>query len=374
MGTYRYKAFKDNRLLAGQISAIDLGDAVNIVKSISNQVVYVNKVHVSWGPSQSRVGEWFRELGMLMRQGIKIEDALEIIQTIQDEYMVSKNVLLMLWSGFDFITAMERNKFFFGEESILMAKCLYRCMKIEEICEFLYDYHSRGCSRQNKLRNLLLQPTIVLVFTVLIMGLIVTLLSEPMKSMANNNYEELPILIKLVDALDATNSIILVCIILITLYCLKYLILRLPWFKRYYLDRDLSVALKCMGQTLSNGVNIVDSIHAAQYSVKSKVCRNLMLQIKEQLFAGNHFYLSAEKAGLPSAYSRILKLHELTGNIASGCTSCAEVALGNLNKNFDAFSRLLGPSITLLTTTLVIVFINITLLPLYTFINNLNIS
>lgn len=370
MYTYKYKVILHNMPLVGYINACDFVVAKRLVKSISSKIIYLYRCWVvPLKTSRSRMVEWFGSISLLMKQGIKVEEALEVMGK-DNKYRLSFAILELLKSGLNFSQAIETHGFFFGKDSVSFANSVAGFMKIEGLCDFLHCYNLKVDNQSTSVRRASLPPFITMVAALSVMFSLIMVTKDPMQSIIKDLNIPSPWILDVFDGLHSQICALILLGVCLCIFLVKNNLHHLPIFSAYYQNRDIFISFYCIGNSLRNGVQVLDSIALALMSVKTDKVRNILYQLRKDLLKGELVNQSLCRNGIQDKYTSILRIYELSGELGEGFLRGSEVAERCMGEYFRLLSAVIGPIVTLLTVVCILGFLGEIILPIYSSFSN----
>lgn len=364
MTFYRYKIIMDNSIFIGTIHSANAIEAINVVKNISKDLIYISKI---WLPIRLRrrnhIMEWFNELNLLLREGVKVEDALTILA---EKHVFSKSMLKLIHCGFSFSNAFAKHSFFFDKASVNMINTLVDCLTIEEAVSFIYNYHKYLQKRSNEFVGVLIMPLMTLIISLLTLVGLVYFIKEPVQNAMLSASIPPPDFFNLIDSMNYFDLLKIPILLLPLIYVIFKNREHIPVLGRYYKEVDFFISFYSIGSVMKNGMHVLNAISLVGSMTITSYMKNILNKIHTDLLQGKTLNSSLLDIKIKSTYINVIKIHELAGNLADGFLKSSNIANAYLDNYFNYLSIITGPLITMLTTTFVILFLQSVLFPIYT--------
>jgi type II secretory pathway component PulF len=364
---YKYKIIAHKSCTTGYLSAINKTDAITLVKQTFGKVIYVRKCYFYWPTATDKLIEWFTTLSLLMKEGIKIENALQIMSDYK-HHKFSIGLLEFIKSGKSFYEAISHYQFFFDQQSILMSKSLLKILSIENTCEFIANYKTKIHEKYGKIQKSLIQPLITFGIALIACAVITMLLKNPIEDIFNELNAPLPYILVFINNLTKLKLIIFISILLSTVCLVIKYFDKLPFIKDCFIERDIFIAFYFIGNSLKNGLSIIDAIELALPAVKS--ISNALNKMKIEIMRGSAVFKSIQNSSIDLMYINIIRVHEVSGNLSQGFISASESANRSFYGRLLIIEKATGPIVTIMTTILILALLNTLIFPMYSCILN----
>ena len=366
---YKYKVLKDNSIVEGYINASCIKDAVETTKHMSLKQVSVRRSFYSFHRAKSdQIAEWFLTLSTLLKEGIKIESCLEIMKQ-NPRYPFSSCIFDLIKSGFSFAAAIKRHSFFFGPVCIKTIDSISEFMGIEEICFFLYNYHSILNSKIANAKRIITQPMITFTISTVILLFAIAFLKNNTEQLFLELGVRKPLLFKVIDMLTSLNLVMLASIISILFLNLKFFLVKIPFIRSYYENLDIFISFYCISKALSSGIKIINAIDIALEATQTKNIFMKLKGVKNSILNGKSLYTSFKRQNFNVEFCEMMRVGEKTGQLQGSFMSISSLAENKLSKQFELISNTLPYLFLLFTAFLVISFFFSIFVPIYSSVN-----
>lgn len=369
MYKYKYKVLSNNSWISGYISANNKIEAIQTVRRMFEKVIYVQRCWFGWFTSPEIVIDWFNTLSLLMKEGIKIEDALQIMSGYKS-HEFSKNLLDLIRSGKSFQDCIGLYQFFFDQQSIMMVRSLSKILSIESTCDFVAEYKKKTYEKYASIKKSLSQPCITLGMILLICLGLILFLKEPIESVLTDMNAPIPAAIRFINSLNLTKIILYSSAIVAILALLLKKFKDLPLIRECFIDRDLFIAFYFIGYSLKNGLSIIEAIEVSIPAMTTRSTINILNNIKNEIIQGSSVFHTIQNTKISKVYINIIRINEISGNIAHGFISASEAADKSFTKRLSYFEKSVGPMVAIVTSGLVLIFLNSFIFPIYSCITS----
>jgi len=340
-----------------------------MVRSRFDRVVYVRRCWLPTVNSQSAVINWFSTLSLLMRGGIKIEEALHVMSSYKG-YEFTNSLLQLVKSGQPFHEALSSFEFFFDHQSILMVKALLRYLPIEGTCDFIAGYKTKIHEKHKLMTQSLIQPCITLSLTIIVCTALLLFLSPTIEFVFLDMKIQMPLVLRIIHNLNVVRVAFLGVVLAATSCALHRNYRNLPFVRNVLTDRDIFVALYFMGHGLKNGLKIIEAIDTSIPVLSSNYVIGLMKQLKADVLQGSSVSSSLKSSKANDVYINIVRANELVGSLAQGFISASEAADHSFQSRLGIITKLASPLTTIITGLLILGFLHSFIFPMYTCISS----
>jgi len=240
-----------------------------------------------------------------------------------------------LQSGLSISGAFSKHPDVFSEFYINMVKSGEETGKLTQTFAHLADYLDRQYSLTSKTRNALIYPAFVIVTFFVVMGLMFTVVIPKISAIILSTGQEVPMYTKIVIALSDFfvhyGFIVIIAVVLFGIFIwrmsttekgqiyLDEVKLKVPavgnLFKKLYLSR-ISDNMDTM---LTSGISIVRSLDLTAEVVGSRIYKDIIKKVVEDVKAGSSLSAAFEKypEQMPGILVQMVKVGEETGSLGT---------------------------------------------------------
>jgi len=140
----------------------------------------------------------------------------------------------------------------------------------------------------------------------------------------------------------------------------------LPGIKHIFMQIYLVQSLRVMSLSLTNGVNIIDTLKASREVVQNDLVRSFYAGVEEQVQQGNGVAIGFENSVLiPSLAQQMIATGEESGNLPKVMSRLADFYERELKKRLKAFSSMAEPIMIMVMGLIVGVIVSSLILPIF---------
>ena len=399
---YRYKALtRSGASLSGEMEAVNrtmvlqdlhqLGHfpiEVKEIKASSSGPAHARASFFSGLPSGGQITHFTRELGMLLKAGLPLDQALEFLEKDAGSKALGRligRVGAEISSGKSFCEALERQ----GEAFPLIYSRMVRVAEASGTLETVLERIATGREKSQKLKSMalseVLYPSLLIVMAIAAVTVMLTVVVPRFKDMIGNAGTQIPDQARFVigasDWLLANWEYLLggiASIILVLALCwpklrghVENVILRLPLIGSI-LKLNLTVRFcRTLGMLIENGVDLPSAMKLVGDVIGNKSAATALNSAYDALRKGRSFLDPLSQSALfPPVLINMLRVGEETGSLSSSLLHMAEVFEEKLERTVERTFTILEPAIILIVSG-IIAFIIVSILSAVISINDL---
>lgn len=253
---------------------------------------------------------------------------------------------------------------------------------MHEVLAELLQMEEKADELSSTVRSALAYPALLSVFSVAVIVFVLVVVFPKFSEMFAKIHDQLPMTtIALLHASDFLRNYWMQMIAGLTAAALLFLRWKkspagkdtldrykvtLPGFKEIFMQIYLVQSLRVMSLSLSNGVNIIDTLHASRDVVDNNVVRQLFAAVEEQVQQGNGVAVGFEKSILIPPLARgMIATGEESGNMPRVMSRLADFYERELKKKLKAFSSMAEPIMIMVMGLIVGVIVSSLILPIF---------
>jgi general secretion pathway protein F len=399
---YRYKALsRTGASLSGEMEAISRATVLEDLHQLGHFPIEVTELdHASGGggrvassffsglPSARQITLFTRELGMLLKAGLPLDQALGFLERDAGSKALARLVGRIgdeVSGGKSLCEALELQ----GEAFPPIYSRMVRVAEASGTLETVLERIAHGREKAQKLRSMalseVLYPCLLIVMAVSAVTIMLTFVVPRFKDMISNAGTEIPEQARFVigasDWLLANWEYLLASIAGVVIAAavawpkirgdVQTLLMRLPLIGGI-LQLNLTIRFcRTLGMLLDNGVDLPAAMKLVGDVIGNKAAASAVEQSYDALRKGRSFLEPLSQSGLfPSVLVNMLRVGEETGSLSSSLLHMAEVFEEKLERTVERTFTIFEPLIILLVSG-VIAFIIVSILSAVISINDL---
>lgn len=315
MELYKYVAFRQNFKKQGYVFAENKINAFQLLKRNEFTPIMIRRVYF-FSFNRVFVIKWFDSLSKLIKSGFNIEDSLLIISQEKEIVDIYVNIIDSLKLGKTFAEILIENERFFGVESTLIASYLCNHTSVDDLCQFLYEYHLFILNVSDNIKKSLYMPIFSFIlclgtfcFILLLFLSNFDLINEIMKD--KNSY--------MLIILGFIKNMGLVKFLLIffgaLLVCFNYFILQGSFFREYQLNREYCLICYAVYRYLSYGLHLIHCLDVVKKVTKNQDVIKEIEILGCNLNKGNSLFKSFSNLSYLIKYTHVTNVYESCGKV-----------------------------------------------------------
>ncbi|MEN8177434.1 MAG: type II secretion system F family protein [Pseudomonadota bacterium] len=149
-------------------------------------------------------------------------------------------------------------------------------------------------------------------------------------------------------------------------YRLDWAKLHLPLLRNIFIQLYLLQALRVLSLSLSNGVGIMDTLHACKDVVPNRLFQDFIGRVEQRVEAGEGIAVGFKEAGfIPPIVEQMISTGEETGNLAKVMARLSDFYERELSNRLKTLSKLAEPVMLLVMGVVVGVLVSSLILPIF---------
>lgn len=396
--TYRYEAYdRQGKLVKGNVKAPNELAAERLVVAKG-----YNPIQVQIAPSMFSLEEalptfftvkprdvivFSRQLAILLRSGISLLPAMEILQgqvaTSRAFKKILESIILDIRGGVSFSQALSKHPKAFNEIYYRTISVGEQSGDLQSVLQRMADYLEQQTMMAKKIGKALVYPTIVIGVGFVVTIILITVVMPNLLDMFITMNVELPLPTRILIGLTefVTGNILYLVIVGATLVATILWMLKQPTGRRI-LDR-MRLNLPLIGTTtlmselgrfsrtvsvlISSGMNLQEIMEMAPYSTNNSVFRNALNELRDKLYLGEGLAAPMSRIDLfPPLLIQMVAVGEESNTLDFTLGVVADFCESTADEKAATIVGLIGPLATV-SIALLVGFIAISvLMPMYT--------
>lgn len=281
------------------------------------------------------ITEFLRQLSILLKSGIDIKSAIEILHKQEKDIKLKESLLYIannLDSGFTLGKSFELTNRF-PNLIISVVEAGESSSKLPESLEILAEYYDNERKNRDNIRNAMYYPLILLFVTgIIVIGIVTFVLPKYASLFESYENLDLPLVTRiLIDSVKFFKQyfFILPIIILITLILLEFIrkneklniymskkVLNLPIVGNYIVNLETQRFSGIFSLLIKSGVDLIETIEIASNTFSNKYLKTRVSKSKEDILKGMHLSDALENIEeLPYIFLSLIKVGESTSKL-----------------------------------------------------------
>jgi type IV pilus assembly protein PilC len=404
MPTFKYTAqTKDGKLINSTIDAVNLNVAIDTLTASKLKILEIKPLKFNpsaWfagfaKASQDNIVMMTRRLGIMLRSGLPIARALQVLYEQENDKKLKPTLMTVLHDirvGATLSWAMAKHQGVFSSLYISMIKIGETTGDMATMLERLADFLERDLKVKKQAQSALTYPAFILGFCILVVGVIfVYILPQMLEVFVGIGGGNLPLLTKIMIFIVNTvrNPYVQLSTVLGTIYYTIYFrdYIKTPEgkfkFDRFLLkipmvglvNKKLIIGNFCraMGILLATGIPLLKGLEVLMEFMENEYFKQLVcIPLYEGVKEGKGISATISELGFfPSMAANMINVGESTGELATMLTRISAFYDQELVYTLEAFLNLLEPVMISFMGLIVCFVLLAVFLPLYQIIMNM---
>jgi type IV pilus assembly protein PilC len=368
---FKYTAIdKVGNQVSGVLSASSAGVARLEVSSLGLQPVAVEQKKTLLDLEITRrkvkpalVMAFSRQLGVFIRSGIPIIDALEIIENDTSDKLFKKTLAEMseaLQSGETFARAARAHPEAFPLYFVGMLESAELAGNLDAVLIQLAEYMERDQEARNKVTSALIYPMVVLVMAIIVVIVLATVVLPKFKSFFSQLNAKLPLVTRML--LAVTNFVSARYPILLAAFAalvigviatwrskrgrawIDSVVLRIPVLGDLIIHILVERICRILASMSETGVPLPDAMTVTSESVSNDVFKKGLEHVRTEMIEGRGLAEPVESSGIfPLAARQMIRVGEVTGTLEDQLQVAADYYQRELDFKLKKFTSLFEP-------------------------------
>lgn len=401
MASYRYKAVSANgRISVGELAAATQREAVAQLQALGHIPIQVVDATGSWlqrlltrdlverrSPSRRALGALIRQLGILLRAGLPLDRALEILADVAErkaESETPRRLLGRIRGGGALADAMAEEPLF-PEFCVSMVRAGELSGSLEAVLDRLADFVERSEIAKAKIKSALLYPVIVMIASFVSLAVLFGFVVPRFRPFFEDVHAPLPFVTRAVLEIgDLFQSywwlppLLFIGLVVCLLRLVRSphgrrrwdaVMLKLPIFGALVVKVAVAHFSRILGTLLKNGVPLPDALKIAGGTLRNRILVEAVAGVTARVKEGKGLAEPLAQAGvIPALALRLIRVGEEAARLDDMLIEVATVYDWETEQSIDRMLSLLGPVLTVglgLVVAVVIGSIMMTVLSVY---------
>ncbi|WP_245280010.1 type II secretion system F family protein [Hyphomicrobium sp. 99] len=382
MTVYRYSAVtRSGGKLTGEMDAVSPASVVEYLHKLGHLAVDVSESnragqgkgtigHISGKPSDSQITLFTRELAMLLKAGLPLDQSLgflEIDARSKKLKLLIGNIAGLIRSGKSFHEALEAQGKAFPPIYVSMVRVAEASGTLEPVLDRIAQWREKAQKLRGKALSQVLYPSILIVVAIAAVTIMLLFVVPRFKQMIVQGGTTIPeqarIVIGASDWLLANGHYLLIGLSLAVLAVvfawqrglgrqkIETSLLRVPLIGTI-LQLNLTIRFcRALGILLENGVALPVAMKLVREVIGSKFAAGVLDETYDALRKGKSFLEPLSRSGLfPPVVVNMLRVGEETGNLTASLSHMADMFEEKLETSVQRTFTILEPVIILLVS------------------------
>jgi general secretion pathway protein F len=401
MTTYRYKAVSaGGRITEGELVAATQREVVAQLQALGHVPIQVADTAGSWlhailtreffgrhSPPRRALAALIRQLGILLRAGLPLDRALEILSDVAERKTESdtpRRLLSKIRSGIALSDAMAEEPLF-PDFCVSMVRAGELSGSLEAVLDRLADFVERSEIAKAKIKSALLYPVVVMIASVFSLGILFGFVVPRFRPFFDDVHAPLPFVTRVVlEAGDLFQNywwlppLVLAGPIIYLVRMVRdpqrrhrwdAVMLNLPLFGALTVKIAIAHFSRILGTLLKNGVPLPNALKIAGGTLRNRVLVEAIAGVTARVKEGKGLAEPLAQAGIiPALALRLIRVGEEAARLDDMLIEVATVYDWETAHSIDRMLSMLGPALTVglgVVVALVIGSIMMTVLSVY---------
>lgn len=314
-----------------------------------------------------QVALFARQFSMLLRAGVSVSGALDILRDQLDQKATRKVVEMTyqeVLKGLSLSEAMRTTKRL-PDLFVNMVAAGEAGGFLDDVMERMANYYEKDNKTIEKVRNAMVYPCVVLVVTIVVVYILITQVVPQFESMFNGLGVELPwttrMLIAVSDFFNKWWWVILIGLIIVVAGIGKYIstprgkfkkdtiLMSIPILKNIILKSIVARFTRTLSIMIKTGVPMLKSIEFSSKVVNNKVVERGLMKVADEVAAGKSLSTPIQNMKLfPRMVVSLIRTGEETGALDEMMDKCADFYDDEVANLSERLTTLLEPLIIII--------------------------
>jgi type II secretory pathway component PulF len=310
---------------------------------------------------KKNMADLFFQLSLLLRSGIPLVNALEIITrstTNKNEKAILSDVSARVSEGMRFSEALSRHEEYFTGMYVNLIRASENVGRLAQVLMDIAEYEESKKQNRDKLTSALIYPTTVLVLGFGVLAFMLTVIVPKMQGVFDAAKQEIPASTKALLAIAAFSKQFGLLIVIFLIFCillLRYLYTGNSRFRMWTDKKLYSFALvsqsaitrfsHILAFQLKEGLPLTDALRYANLTVQNVYMRKVLDEVRSDVQSGVKFSASVKNAGIfPELFPAAVTTGESSGNMPELLERVNEFYGKKIDKLLANFLSILEPA------------------------------
>lgn len=372
MPWFRYKAVDPNgALLEGELQGRSEQAVIRQLQQLGHTPILVGEIGEArrgraWlGRRRGRMdlGRFTRDLANLLKAGIPLDRALEMLAEIAEEPATAEQLGRLLdrvRGGASLAEAMEAQEGLFSRFYLNMVKAAEAGGALEDVLARLAEYLERHRALKDGIKTALIYPGILVAVTLVSLIALVTFVIPQFAALFEEMGQALPLPSRIVMAsgefLRVYGWVLMVLLAALALLLRQLLAqpqfryrwdlwsLRLPLVGNLIAKTETAILARTLGTLLGGGVPLLTALAIVKETVTNRVLAEVVGAVSEEVQQGRGLAEPIARSGrFPRLAAHLVRVGEETGQLEAMLLQLAAIYDGEVNRAVQRMLALLEP-------------------------------
>ena len=340
--------------------------------------------------SSKQVALFARQFSMLLRAGVSVSGALDILRDQLDNKATRKSVDMAyqeVLKGLSLSNAMKSTKRF-PDLFVNMVEAGEAGGFLDDVMERMANYYEKDNKVVGKVKNAMIYPCVVIVVTVVVVYILVTQVVPQFVTMFESMDVQLPwttqMLINLSDFLNKWWWLIFLILGVVVFGIGKYIstprgkykkdtiLMSIPFLKSIILKSIVARFTRTLSIMVRSGIPMLKAIEYSAKVVNNKVVERGLMKVADEVAGGKSLSIPIQNMKLfPKMVISLVKTGEETGALDEMMDKCADFYDEEVANLSERLTTLLEPMIIIILAGTVGFIVMSVLQPMFTLYNSI---
>ena len=335
--------------------------------------------------SFSMISQFAKDLSILLKAGITISEALEMLEKQVRDRRFSKDIHWIsekIRSGYTLSLAMEEKKYSFPELFVFFVKTGEKGGNLSEMLQVSADYYSRVQENQLKMKEILFYPILLMMTSVGVIFFLLMVVLPQFVQLFDSIEQELPwatiFLINTSRFLIDYGIYFLLGIIsvMIAIFIFKDNIflkktmdtikMKIPIYGKLKQWEFMMMVSKTMGILLNSGVDLLTVMRGLEAITPNSLFKEAVMRLEKGVFEGKSLTEAMEETGVfQETFVQFTKVGESTGSIGEMMGLSAQFYESQYHHGINMLKMMIEPLLILVLGAIVLFVLLAIMLPVF---------
>lgn len=360
---------------------IDMG----FVRSPFHLLLKRKKVECRMG--EEGVVRFIKDLSILVNAAVPLVKSLEVLAKQQRDKMFSTvvgNLAKSVHSGLPLSTSLMMYPRIFDVLLVSMVSAGEASCSLGEVLERIARHRERGLKLKKKVRSIMIYPSIVIGFAMLIISLLFLFIIPKFESVFATalNGTSLPLVTRMI--IGASHSfqeifIFLGIVMVMSFFGIKLMrkefkdgiILRIPICGDVIRDVNIALFSRILGTLLTNGVQLIEALKVSAGVTNNWAIKESLKKVRNEVEDGEALFNAIQAEGIfPELVVGMIQVGEETGTLSKMLLEVANKLEDDIEQAVGRLTAMLEPLMTVLLAVIIGSIVIALFLPIVNVMNN----
>ncbi len=371
------KAIVDQFLFENGLRAIE-------IESYSSIIARMNRVTLNKVISETDLIFYLKQLASLLRSGVKLNEACEILATQQTNKNVRRIYYSIYYSvngGSTLSEAFKEHKREFPRILVAMVGVGEEVGDLDEVLEETVEYFEKQHRLKSSIKSTMMMPIIYLVFAILVAIFLMVGVMPQFETMYGSVGGDLPgitvFFISLGNFMRDNAIFLLLGLIALIIglrllykknekvqYFISFIMIKMPIFGEVVKLNNLSRIASTLSQMLKNHVPLQDSLKTTWDTIDNQVYKNLLIDAQKKVTGGDYMSESFEHHYASEVvFNRMMGVGEQSGELGKMMRNLSIFYESDSEIKVERLKKALEPLMLIFIYILIVIMILAVMLP-----------